>query len=120
MRIWHMWKGTFQDIFGRVVKDMSEHTGLSDGDFGILDRLDLYGNGKLRQQELADSMDWTKSRLSHHLTRMERRDLVLRRPLETDRGVQVIITATGKSALDDARPIVSMAIRKHFLDLLTD
>lgn len=120
MRIWHMWKGTFKDIFGRVVKDMSEHTGLSDGDFGILDRLDLYGNGKLRQQELADSMDWTKSRLSHHLTRMERRDLVLRKPLETDRGVQVIITATGKSSLDDARPIVSMAIRKHFLDLLTD
>ncbi|OXM84792.1 MarR family winged helix-turn-helix transcriptional regulator [Paenibacillus rigui] len=120
MRIWHMWKGSFQSIFGRVIKEMSEHTGLSEGDYGVLDRLVLLGDGSLRQQELAESMDWDKSRLSHHLTRMEKRRLVTRKPLETDRGVQVIITSVGKSALDDARPIVSKAIRKHFLNQLTD
>ncbi|MFC4620409.1 MarR family winged helix-turn-helix transcriptional regulator [Camelliibacillus cellulosilyticus] len=120
MRIWHMWKGAFQTIFGRVIKDMSEHTGLSEGDFGVLDRLDLLGNGSLRQQELAESMNWDKSRLSHHLTRMEKRGLVKRKPLDTVRGVQVIITLAGQSALDDARPVVSRAIRKHFFDQLTD
>ncbi|RRJ62821.1 MarR family transcriptional regulator [Paenibacillus oralis] len=120
MRIWHMWKGTFQSIFGRVVKEMSEHTGLSEADYGVLDRLALLGNGSLRQQELADSMDWDKSRLSHHLTRMEKRGLVMRKPIDTDRGVQVSITSAGQSALDDARPIVAKAIRKHFLDRLTD
>lgn len=120
MRIWHMWKGSFQTIFGRVIKDMSENTGLSEGDFGVLDRLDLLGEGSLRQQDLADSMGWDKSRLSHHLTRMEKRGLVKRRPLDTDRGVQVIITPAGKSALDDARPVVSKAIRRHFFDQLTD
>lgn len=120
MRIWHMWKGTFQTIFGRVIKDTSESTGLSEGDYGILDRLDLFGEGSLRQQELADSMNWDKSRLSHHLTRMEKRGLVRRKPLDTDRGVQVTITPAGKSALDEARPVVSQAIRKHFFDLLTD
>ncbi|MCM3702291.1 MarR family winged helix-turn-helix transcriptional regulator [Paenibacillus macerans] len=120
MRIWHMWKGTFQTIFGRVIKEMSEHTGLSEGDYGVLDRLALLGNGSLRQQELADSMDWDKSRLSHHLTRMEKRGLVMRKPIDTDRGVQVTITSAGQSALDDARPIVARAIRKHFLDRLTD
>ncbi|MCA1040524.1 MarR family transcriptional regulator [Bacillus infantis] len=120
MQLWHRWKGSYKNIFGRVVKDMTEKTGLSEGDFGILDRLDLYGKGKLRQQELADSMDWTKSRLSHHLTRMEKRGLVLREPIETERGVQVIITPVGKSILDDARPVVSLAIREHFLNLLTE
>jgi DNA-binding MarR family transcriptional regulator len=115
MRIWHMWKG----IFGSVVKDMSEH-GLSEGDFGVLDRLVLLGNGELRQQELGVSMDWSKSRLSRHLTRMEQRGLVLRKSLDTGQGVQVIITSVGKSALDNSRPIVSNAIRKHFLDQLTD
>ncbi|WP_139990604.1 MarR family winged helix-turn-helix transcriptional regulator [Paenibacillus paridis] len=120
MRIWNMWKGSYKRIFGRVVKEMSEYTGLSEGDFGVLDRLVQFGNGKLRQQELADSMDWDKSRLSHHLTRMEKRGLVLRKPLDTDRGVQITITASGKSILDQALPIVSKAIRKHFLDLLTD
>lgn len=120
MRIWHMWKGSFQTIFGRVIKEMSEQTGLSEGDYGVLDRLDLFGDGSLRQQELADSMDWDKSRLSHHLTRMEKRGLVRRKPLNTDRGVQVIITPAGKSVLEDARPIASRAIRRHFFDQLTE
>lgn len=120
MRIWNMWKGSYKRIFGRVVKELSERTGLSEGDFGILDRLVQFGDGKLRQQELADSMNWDKSRLSHHLTRMEKRGLVKRGPLDTDRGVQVIITSAGKAALDEALPIVSMAIRKYFLDQLTD
>lgn len=58
----------------------------------------------------------------HHniLTRMEKRGLVLRKPLDTDRGVEVFITSAGKSALDEALPIVSKAIRKHFLDQITD
>lgn len=120
MRIWNMWKGSFKRIFGRVVKELSEHTGLSEGDFGILDRLIQFGDGKLRQQQLVDSMNWDKSRLSHHLTRMEKRGLVKRGPLDADRGVQVIITSAGKAALDEALPIVSMAIRKYFLDQLTD
>ncbi|UKS25955.1 MarR family transcriptional regulator [Paenibacillus sp. HWE-109] len=120
MQIWNMWKGSFNRIFGRVVKEMSEHTGLSEGDFGVLDRLVQFGGGKLRQQELADSMDWDKSRLSHHLTRMEKRGLIRRKPLDADRGVQVIITSVGQSTLDQALPVVSKAIRKHFLDQLTD
>ncbi|WP_240546625.1 MarR family winged helix-turn-helix transcriptional regulator [Paenibacillus artemisiicola] len=99
---------------------MSSHTGLSEGDYGVLDRLVLNGDGSLRQQELADSMDWDKSRLSHHLTRMEKRRLVARNPLDTDRGVQVIITSAGKSALDQARPVVAKAIRQYFLEQLTD
>lgn len=120
IRIWHLWKGSFKSIFGRVIKDLSEQTGLSDGDFGVLDRLVLLGNGELRQQELVDSMEWTKSRLSHHLTRMEQRGLVVRKPLVAGHGVQVVITSTGQSALDDANPIIARAIRKHFLDQLTD
>ncbi|GIP18317.1 MarR family transcriptional regulator [Paenibacillus montaniterrae] len=119
MQIWHMWKGSFQSIFGRVIKEMTEQTGLSEGDYGVLDRLALLGNGSLRQQELADSMDWDKSRLSHHLTRMEKRGLVMRKPLQSDRGIQVVITSAGQSILDEARPVVSQAIRKHFLDQLT-
>ncbi|WP_246563775.1 MarR family winged helix-turn-helix transcriptional regulator [Paenibacillus montaniterrae] len=114
-----MWKGSFQSIFGRVIKEMTEQTGLSEGDYGVLDRLALLGNGSLRQQELADSMDWDKSRLSHHLTRMEKRGLVMRKPLQSDRGIQVVITSAGQSILDEARPVVSQAIRKHFLDQLT-
>lgn len=120
MKIWHMWKGSFHTIFNRVIKDMSDHVGLSEGDFGVLDRLVLHGDGKLRQQDLADSMNWDKSRLSHHLKRMEKRGLVTRTPLDKDRGVQVIITPVGTEALDSARPFLSQAIRKHFFEKLTE
>jgi DNA-binding MarR family transcriptional regulator len=120
LKIWFMWKGSYKRIFDRIAKDISEQTGLSESDYGVLDRLDLLGKGSLRQLELTVSMDWDKSRLSHHLTRMEKRGLVMRKSLDTDRGVQVIITSAGQSALDEARPVVEAAISKHFLSLLTN
>ncbi|MFC3746068.1 MarR family winged helix-turn-helix transcriptional regulator [Paenibacillus sp. GCM10012306] len=121
MQLWYSWKSNYKKIMDRVVKDLSEKTGLSEeGDFGVLVRLVDLGNGVLRQQELVDSMEWTKSRLSHHLTRMEQRGLVLRKPLDTGNGVQVIITPSGKSAVDASRPVYAKAVRKYFLDQLTD
>lgn len=118
MRIWLMWKETFKSIFGRIVKEMQNRTGLSDGDYMVLGLLTQSEGGNLRQQEMADIMGWTKSRLSHHLTRMEKRGLVDRLPL--DKGVQVGITLEGASAWDAAQPAVSEFIRKYFLALLTE
>ncbi|MFJ8219690.1 hypothetical protein [Bacillus cereus] len=43
-------------------------------------------------------MNSDKSRLSHHLTRMEKRGLVISIPLDANRGVQVIITFCWKSS----------------------
>lgn len=44
----------------------------------------------------------------------------MKKPLDNDRGVQVSITSSGKSMLDDARPYLSKAIRKHFFEQLTE
>ncbi len=82
MQLWYTWKYSYKTIFDNVIREVSEQTGLSEGDFGILDRLDLHGDGQLRQQDLAKSMNWDKSRLSHHLTRMEKRNLLIRDPLK--------------------------------------
>ena len=44
-------------------------------------------------------MQWEKSRLSHHLKRMENRGLVSRKVCESDgRGLWVSITAAGREA----------------------
>ncbi len=118
MRTWLLWKETFKTIFGRIIKEMQKQTGLSDGDYMVLGLLVQSEKGVLRQQELADAMGWTKSRLSHHLTRMEKKSLVARLPL--DKGVQVRITPVGASAWDAAQPVVSELIRKYFLTLLTE
>ena len=119
LAVWHMWKSVYHTIYGRILKDVSEQTDLSEGDFDVLSRLVDLGNGVLRQQQLADSMKWDKSRLSHHLTRMEKRGLITRQPLEAERGVQVVITQAGSVAYGHARPVHTKAVREHLLSHLT-
>ncbi|QQO07845.1 MarR family winged helix-turn-helix transcriptional regulator [Breznakiella homolactica] len=120
MKIWRMYKETFKLIFNRILKDSYDATGVSDGDFMVLDLLTRAGTGGLRQQELADKMDWSKSRLSHHLTRMEKRELVEKQSLEKGNAVQVGLTPKGIAALEAVRPVIANGIKRYFIDLLTD
>lgn len=120
MEIWHMYKETFKIILGRILKDNYDQTGVSDGDFMVLDLLARSETGWLRQQELADKMGWSKSRLSHHLARMEKRELIERRPLDKGNAVQVTTTPKGTSALNAVRPISENGIKRYFIDMLTE
>ncbi|ROR28075.1 DNA-binding MarR family transcriptional regulator [Mobilisporobacter senegalensis] len=120
IKIWHMWKKTFKSIYGRIEKDSIENTGLSEGDFIILDRLMCLGGGTLRQHELSEAVEWTKSRLSHHLTRMEKRGLVIRAPFNNKTGVEVSITDVGKMTLENAYPIIYKGVKKYFIEQLTE
>ena len=116
-RLWHAWKLAGEAVMARLARDLADEADLSGPDFGVLSRLVDLGSGSLRQQELADSMRWDKSRLSHQLTRMEARGLVQRRPGEA-RSVLVSITASGRKAIDTARPVHAQAIRRHLLSHL--
>jgi DNA-binding MarR family transcriptional regulator len=70
--------------------------------------------------ELGQATQWETSRLSHHLTRMERRGLVRREPCETDsRGAHVALTASGLAAITDAAPKHVEHVRRWFLDALS-
>lgn len=115
--IWLAWKQAADAVAGRVERELVEETGLSEAEFGLLSRLVDLGGGALRQQELADSLSWDKSRLSHQLNRMQERKLVQRK--RNDHGaVMVAITAAGKQALHSARPVFAAAVRRHLLDKL--
>ncbi len=116
--LWTAWKHAGELVMARVGRDLTESTGLSGADFGVLSRLEDLGRGELRQQELADSMRWDKARLSHHLTRMEQRKLVVRRPVAA-KGIRVTITAVGTRALHAARPVHAAAVRDHLLSKMT-
>ena len=77
-------------------------------------------DGQLRARDLARIVDWEKSRLSHHLTRMEQRGLVERRECPTDaRGAFITLTAAGRGAIEGAAPQHVEAVREHFIDLLS-
>ncbi|MGZ4609003.1 MAG: MarR family winged helix-turn-helix transcriptional regulator [Actinomycetes bacterium] len=100
----------------RLVRD----SGLSAADYEVLVPLSEAPDRQLRARDLARALDWEKSRLSHHLTRMERRGLVERRECETDaRGAFIRLTRGGAQAIEGAAPQHVDAVRQHFIDLLT-
>lgn len=118
LRIWHAFVSMGEDVLERVGRDISRATGLSGPEFGVLSRLAAYGGGQLRQQDLAAVMAWEKSRLSHQLSRMEQRNLIVRRPGE-GRATLVGLTKTGREKLTLALPVRAESVRRNLLARLT-
>ena len=57
-------------------RHLQREFGLSESDFEILVNLSESETGRMRAFELAEATQWEKSRMSHHLTRMEKRGLI--------------------------------------------
>lgn len=104
----------------RLSQQLQRDSGLSDADFGVLVNLSEAEDGRLRAFALADDLKWEKSRLSHHLTRMQKRGLVTREDCETDaRGAVVVLTPDGRTAIDRAAPLHVAEVRELFIDALS-
>ncbi|MFZ6647813.1 MarR family winged helix-turn-helix transcriptional regulator [Undibacterium sp. TJN25] len=116
--VWHAVKQLGHIALSVVGKAIEADTGLSGADFGVLSRLEDIGGGSLGQTELGRSLEWDKSRLSHHLTRMEARKLVRREKTGSARGVEVHILPEGQQAIAAARPVHAAAIRQHILQFI--
>jgi DNA-binding MarR family transcriptional regulator len=115
-RIWHAFRLMHEDVLGRVGRDITQATGLSGPEFGVLSR--LAGKGEMRQQALAGMLNWDKSRLSHQLTRMQERSLIERRRVD-GKTVLIVLTKVGREKLDAARPIHADSVRRNLLSRLT-
>jgi DNA-binding MarR family transcriptional regulator len=118
LRVWHAFQLMHDDVLGRVGRDISQATGLSGSEFGVLSRLAGIGKGEIRQQALAELMGWDKSRLSHQLTRMNERGLIERRSADGN-AVLVVLTKAGREKLEAARPIHAESVRRNLLLRLT-
>jgi DNA-binding MarR family transcriptional regulator len=93
---------------------------LSPADYQVLLALREAAGRRMRSSELAAAIDWERSRLSHHLGRMERRGLIRRDDCATDsRGAEVSLTEDGADAFGRATAPHMRAIKKHFADALT-
>jgi DNA-binding MarR family transcriptional regulator len=109
--------GELRRIMGaRLLRD----TGLSPADYQVLLALSEADGRRLRSSQLAATIDWERSRLSHHLARMERRGLVRRDDCATDsRGAEVTMTEDGAGSFRRATAPHARAIKEHFADALT-
>ena len=118
LRIWHAFLYMGEDVLERVGRDIARATGLSGPEFGVLSRLAAFGKGEMRQQELATAMGWEKSRLSHQLSRMQKRKLLERRAGD-GRSTLVALTRTGREKLQAALPVRAESVRRSLLSRLS-
>jgi DNA-binding MarR family transcriptional regulator len=116
LRVWHAFRLMGLDVLSRVDRDLTATAGLSGSEFGVLSR--LAGKSEMRQQVLAESMGWDKSRLSHQLTRMQHRGMIERREADK-RTVIVVLTGQGRKMLEAAIPVHAASVRRNLLSRLS-
>jgi DNA-binding MarR family transcriptional regulator len=105
----------------QLSRDLARDCGLSEADYDVLSNVSESAAGSLRLGDLAAHMLWSKSRLSHHVARMERRGLVARQDCPSDgRGAVLTLTEAGWAVIRAAAPAHVESVREHFMDLLTD
>lgn len=115
VELWSAFKRAHEIVRARVIADTAEAAGLSEPDLMILVDLNKAG-GALRQSELAASLGWDRTRISHQLTRMGKRGLVTR---ERAGGVTVSLTEAGHQTITTVHPGLDAAVRRHFTDKLS-
>jgi DNA-binding MarR family transcriptional regulator len=119
----HAWRGYLRmqgKLSARLNRQLQADSGLSLADFDVLVHLTDVPDAKVRVSELARALQWEKSRLSHHVARMERRGLVAREECADDgRGAFVVLTAQGRAAIEGAAPPHVDAVRHLVFDTLS-
>lgn len=94
---------------------------MSMADYSVLSNLAEADERRFRITELAKHMQWSQSRLSHQLRRMEERGLVRRDQVADDaRGATVVLTRDGLAGIARATPTHLAGVRRHLIDLLTE
>src|SRR4029077_18403085 len=104
----------------RVLGAELQEASLSPADYQVLLALTEAKGKRMRSSELARTIDWERSRLSHHLGRMERRRLIRRDDCASaSRGAEVSLTAEGRRVFRRATVPHMRSIKRHFADALT-
>jgi DNA-binding MarR family transcriptional regulator len=103
----------------QVAHDLVVDSGLSDADYMVLVNLSEAEGQRVRMNDLATRLNWSKSRLSHHLARMQARGLVERDECPSDgRGAFAVLGACGLAEIQRAAPSHVASVRRHFIDVL--
>jgi DNA-binding MarR family transcriptional regulator len=120
-RLWRTWLRLNQELPSVLEAQINRDSGLSGADYAVLVPLSESPDGMLRARDLGREILWDRSRLSHHVSRMERRGLVVREECAEDaRGAMVRMTEAGRAAIKGAAPGHVAATRRYFFDLLCD
>lgn len=115
-RAWRAYLAGTRRLLDRLERDLKAH-GLTHDDYGVLVALSESEGGRLRMADLADQSVESRSRLSHHIGRMEAAGLVRREQCPEDRrGFFAVLTDAGRALMEETAPHHVAGVRAHFLD----
>ena len=118
--VWRSWLVATSMMRERLSQDQEEGAGFSVEEYGLLVQLSEAEGRRLRMSSLAALGLYSRSRLSHSISRLVDKGWVTKEPCDTDRrGAWAVLTKAGFEALEAAAPIHIDSVREHLLDPLT-
>jgi DNA-binding MarR family transcriptional regulator len=119
-RAWRALQFMQMRLEAAMARQLASESGLSYPDYLVLIALTDRDDGRLRLNQLGERLGWEKSRLSHHISRMAGRGLVVKEPCDSDRrGAFVAVTKQGRKEIAAAAPGHVDIVRRLFVDVLT-
>ncbi|MEO3873373.1 MarR family winged helix-turn-helix transcriptional regulator [Nonomuraea sp. B12E4] len=118
--LWDTWMHAHRLLVREVDRGLQRDFGISKAEFSVLVTLRQAPGRRLRVGDLAESLAWEKSRVSHLLTRMESRGFVERAESgASGRRTGIGLTEKGRRAVESAIDGHAGNVRRYFLDPLT-
>ncbi|WP_353647456.1 MarR family winged helix-turn-helix transcriptional regulator [Nakamurella sp. A5-74] len=106
-------------LMAELGRRLAHHSGLSIADYDVLVALSEVESGTMPVSELLAATDWEASRMSHQLTRMQKRGLLRRRTSRLDgRRSEVSLTPEGARSIRAAAPMHVKDVRELLIDRL--
>jgi len=119
LAVWRSLLDTTADLRRRLGAVLQESE-VTPADYEVLLALREANDHEMRSSDLAAAMNWERSRLSHHLGRMEKRSLIRRSDSASDnRAAIVSLTPEGASAFRRVSAPQLKAVKSIFADSLT-
>ncbi len=117
---WRAFHTVSRLIEGALDRQLTGDSGMSHAHYATLVALSESEGGVARMGDLAEFLQYSPSRMSHTVRRMERDGWVERRQCPTDgRGQEAVLTDDGCAALERAAPGHVREVRRLLIDRLS-
>lgn len=118
---WHAFLEAHATVRVALEEELERERGLALTMYDVLVQLSSASEGRLRMQELANRLVFSRSGVTRLVDRMARDGLVEREPCADDRrGTFAVITEVGRRTLRDASGVHLRGIATHFGSALDD
>ncbi len=120
-RSWRAFLVGYTLLSDRLDDELRDAFGIGINEYEVLVRLSESDDHRMRMSTLAEAMSFSRSRITHTITRMERSGLVHRGAATDDgRGIVAQLTDKGYALLVQAAPLHVTGVREHMVDLASD